>query len=193
MLEVRKGRVMSRRGAYDPFARRYSLERYRRHARGGSTECLFETAVDDLTIDELGALSLYLQRVGRKVPQRSARYNGAIVLVDAPWKLPAGFDRVLFALELIAAGWERKDAIAAAAISRSTLQRELARSGLASMRNGGLETAFPCGSDVSNPGGRWGGSTWADLTRSGDEDPGNDAVTRSGPDPAQLELAGAAP
>jgi hypothetical protein len=152
--------------ATDPFARRYPLERYKRHAAGGSTECLFETAVGDLTVRELGALSLHLQRVGRKVPQRSARYNDAVVLIDAPWRLPARFDRVLFALELIAAGWERKHALEAAMISRSTLQRELARSAASSTRNGGLEPPFQRGSDVSNGGGWWGDPTYRQMTLS---------------------------
>ena len=153
-----------RRGAYDPFAKRHSLAQYKRHASNGSTECLFETAIGDLTVGELGALSLYLQRVGRKVPQRSARYNDAIVLVDAPWALPAGFDRALFALDLTTAGWEPKHAIEAAMISRSTLQRELAKSAMSSTRNGGRKAAFQRGPHVSNPGGPEDSSSPGDLT-----------------------------
>jgi hypothetical protein len=139
----------------NPHARRYTLAQYKRHARSGSTECLFETAVSDLTADELGSLSLYLQRVGRTVPRCSSAKTNTWVLVDAPWKIPAGFDRKLLALELIAVGWSRDHACAAAQISRATLQRELAASarppgGLPKWQNGGLEAAFPSGSNVSN-------------------------------------------
>jgi hypothetical protein len=118
---------------------RYTLEQYARAARR-NTELIFETAEEDLTVSELGALSLRLQHL------------------DSKWKLPRR-DRALFALELIAAGWKRKDACAAAMISRSTLQRELRKS--ARPAKWPPEAAFPSGVDASNRGPRGDGSSAA--------------------------------
>ena len=170
----------------NPRNERYSLARYKRAVRAGcSTELLFEAAADDLTVHELGVLSLYLQRLGHKVPHPPTRRGDAWQLVKAPWKPPAGFDRTLFALKLIAAGWKREHALEAAMLSRSTLQRELARSARRSTRNGPRKPAPQAGSHVSNGGGQWGRATPGERTH---EDPGNDSVTRTGPDLAQLEL-----
>ncbi len=138
-----------------------TFEQYLRHARRFGSELVFETAAGlvwpfepDLNVRELGALSLRLQHL------------------DPTWRLPKaddgkfevhGVDRVLFALELVAAKCSRDDACAAAMISRATLQRELRRSSRppkwAASREVPVETqdvakqapeaAFPSGVDVS--------------------------------------------
>jgi hypothetical protein len=153
-----------------------TLGQYVRHAERFGGELVFETAgglvwpfKPDLSIRQLGALSMRLQRL------------------DPTWRLPKaedgkfevrGVDRALFALDLVAAGEPRDRACAAAMISRSTLQRELRESARPAKWHPGA--AFVSDGDVSNREG------WGDCPDPADLRP--DAVTRSGPDPAQLGL-----
>lgn len=121
-------------------ALRRPLDRYERHAQRFGTEMVWETAAGlvgpeppDLTVRELGALSLYLQRIDPAWRLPKGENDKPFKDADKRTKSPGSFevrrcDRLLFALDLIAAGWKREHARAAAQISRSTLQRELRKS-----------------------------------------------------------------
>jgi hypothetical protein len=82
----------------------YSLDAYRRHAERFGAECVFETAVGDLSVVDLGRLSIRMQKL------------------DPRWRVPA--DRAQFAGDLIDAGEPLDRACRMAMISRTTLWRE---------------------------------------------------------------------
>jgi hypothetical protein len=88
------------------------LDRYKTHARRFGTELVWETAAgqvwpfeSDLTVRQLGALSLYLQRIDPKWELPRGENDRPFRDIDGIWKAPGGFevrrlDRALFALDL---------------------------------------------------------------------------------------------
>ena len=82
----------------------YDLDAYRRHAERFGTECVFETAMCDLSAVPLGRLSLHLQRI------------------DPEWR-PEPLDRSAFACQLIEAGVRRDRACEMAMVSARTVRR----------------------------------------------------------------------
>jgi hypothetical protein len=144
------------------------LEELLRHARRTSqgkprADGVFEAAIAArLESGHRGALSLALQRL------------------DPKWRIPIR-NRALFALELVADGWKRADAIAAAMISRSTLQRELRKSArpakwarkahLEALRpqKWGQNAALQSHVDVSVEGSEGDWTSPAEMTHSGAE------------------------
>lgn len=54
----------------------YDLNAYRRHAERFGPECVFETAMCDLSAVPLGRLSLHLQRIDPEWRPRGARSVG---------------------------------------------------------------------------------------------------------------------
>jgi hypothetical protein len=120
-----------------------TLATYIRHAERHGVAEVFETAVADLELRELGSLSLRLQHI------------------DGKWTLPQAARRT-FALSLYGAGVGAADVCRMAMISRRTLKRALSE--VPDIPKCAPEPAFQSGENWTIPATRRNGSRTADLS-----------------------------